>query len=87
MDVIPRCPRTQDLFGSLPWISQLPLDLGFSRFIVCDPCAATRFVSFIGISLSYSQIQGVVVLSRRIPQMKFVFEFFFCSESPHHCWI
>lgn len=50
MAVIPCCPRIEVLFGSLPGISQLPLDLGFSRFIVRDPSAAARFVSFEGIS-------------------------------------
>lgn len=39
------------MFGSLPGISQLPLDLGFSCFIVSDPPAASRFVSFAGISM------------------------------------
>lgn len=49
------------MFGSLPGISQLPLDLGFSRFIVRDPPAAIRFVSFAGIAQCCRYIQGVVV--------------------------
>lgn len=38
-------PLIEGLFGSLPGISQLPPDLGFSCFVVHNLPAVTRFVS------------------------------------------
>lgn len=71
--ILPAVPGLRGLFGSLPGISQLPLDLGFSRLIVHDPPAATRFVSFAGISLRAAATLRVwFVLLRRISLMKFV---------------
>lgn len=63
----PTVPGFQGLFGSLPGISQLPLDLGFSCFIVRDPPAATRLVSFGGIGPFYSQFKVWLFVAKGLP--------------------